>query len=151
MSFQFRYQRVLEVKETQEDREKAEFGRIQQRLSEEREKLDKLQDKMRQMFDRLRQRREGKQNVQGFLQAQNWAGVLEEKIERQQQVVEKWEEKLENQREQLVEASRERRVFEQLKESDFEEFQEEVRRERLKQNNEIANRQHYQEHREGAE
>ncbi len=143
MSFQFRYQRILDVREMEENREKAEFGRIQQRLIQEKRKLDDLQSRMERMFSDFRERQKETRSVEDFLQTREYAAMLENKIAEQQKVIEKWEEKLEEQRERLIEASQNRQVMENLKERDLEEFKEDMRRQELEENNEIANRQHY--------
>ncbi len=149
MSFQFRYQRILDVREMEEDREKAEFGRIQQRLIQEKRKLEELQSRMQQMFSSFRERQKKSQSVQDFLQTREYAAMLENKMSAQQQEIKKWEKKLEKQRERLIEASQNRQVMENLKERDIKEFKEDMRRQELKENNEIANRQHHRKYREG--
>lgn len=143
MAFQFRYQRVLDIREMQEDQEKSEFARLQQRVIEERDKLEDLKQQLSEMLEQARRSREGEGNIQDFIQVQEYSRMLKEQIAEQQDVLEEWEEKLEEQREQLVEASQERQVMENLKERDYEEFQEERRRQEQNLNNELATRQHY--------
>lgn len=143
MSFQFRYQRILDVREIEEEQEQVEFAEIQNRLSEERNKLNDLQDELREFFDQNRRKRTGSISVHDLTKSNDYAGVLKKRIEDQKEVVEQWEDKLEDQREKLIEASQKKRVLEALKENDYEEFVEERLDAERKQEDDITNRQYF--------
>lgn len=146
MSFQFRYQRILDVRNLQEDIEQSEFADVQNRLIEEREKLEDLQNELESLFDDAREVRTGKTtNVKQFNQFRDYAKRLKKQISDQRNVVEEWERKLEEKRDELIEASQKRQVMETLKEQDFEEFREEIQEQERKEQEEIANRQYFQE------
>ncbi len=150
MAFQFRYQRILDIRELEEDQEKARFAEIQQKLSAEKRKLREHKQELQDLLSSEGKNRKNQTNVQNFLQLQRYASLLENRISRQQRVVEEWQEKLDKQRKKLIEASQQRQVMDKLKENDFEEFQEEIRKEEERQNNEIANQQFYREYRSNA-
>jgi flagellar FliJ protein len=150
MAFQFRYQRILDIRELEEDQEKARFAEIQQKLSGEKRKLREHKQELQELLSSEGKKRKNQTNIQNFLQLQRYAGLLENRIDRQQRVVEEWQEKLNKQRKKLIEASQQRQVMDKLKENDFEEFQEEIRKEEERQNNEIANQQYYREYRSNA-
>jgi len=142
MSFQFRFQRVLDVREQQEDLEEIEFARVQNRLRSEKQTLEELEQKLDDHYQNIRTRRKAGASASNFSQQQEYTQYLLGQIDRQKEVVEEWEQKLETQREQLIEASQRRQVLERLKENDHEQFQEEVlRRERLELN-QVAARQY---------
>ncbi len=132
----------------QEDLEKSEFARLQQRVIQERQKLEELQSKLSEMLNQARQNRKGKGNIQNFIQVREYAGILEKQIAAQEKELKEWKEKLEQQREKLIEASQDRQAMENLKENEFEEFQEEQRKQEQDLNNEIATRQHYKQYQE---
>lgn len=142
MSFQFRFQRVLDVRERQEDLEQIEFARVQNRYHEEQENLEQLQKKLEQHYEQSRKQREKSGNVGNFQQQQEYSRYIQGQIRRQEEVVQEWKEKLEDQRESLVEASQRRQVLETLRENDHEEFQEELLRREQNELNQVATRQY---------
>lgn len=142
MSFQFRFQRVLDVREQQEDLEEIEFARVQNRLRSERETLEELEQKLEDHYQNMRNSRKMGGSASSFSQQQEYTQYLLGQIERQKEVVEDWERKLEKQREQLIEASQRREVLETLKENDHEEFQKEVLRSERRELNQVAARQY---------
>lgn len=143
MSFQFRYQRILDVRELEEDQEQAEFVEIQNRLREEEQKLEDLKQELEEHFDKARAQRSG--NPEAIQRHRKYARRLNNRIAQQQSVVEEWEQKLEEQREELVEASQKRQVMERLKEQDFEEFQEDIREAEQTEQDDISNQQYFRE------
>lgn len=143
MAFQFRFQRVLDVREREEDLEKVEFARVQNRYRREVEELEKLKQKLENHYARSRQQRSGQGGVHTFVQQQEHTSYLMEKIQQQQEIVDEWEKKMEEQREELVEASQRRQVMETLRENDYEAFQKEQLSQERREGNEVANRQYY--------
>lgn len=144
MSFQFRFQRVLDVREREEDLEKIDFARAQNRYHQEVEKLEELKNQLEAHYDAIRQQRQAGGGAHQFQQQQDQTEYLLNKIQQQQETVDEWEEKLEEQREELVEASQRRQVLERLKENEYEEFREDMLRQERRESNEVANRQFYQ-------
>jgi flagellar FliJ protein len=147
MSFEFRYQRILDVRELEEDQEQAEFVEIRNRLREEEQKLESLKEELNQHFEKTRDYRKG--SAPALQRFRQHASRLNQKIEEQQNVVEEWEDKLEEQRDELIEASQKRQVLERLKEQDLEEFREELREAEQRQQEEVANQQYHQDENEG--
>lgn len=145
MSFQFRYQRVLDVRNLEEDREKAKLAEIQQRLIREKKDLNELEEEIEQLFQRESEARSGRQKAGNIIEMRRYANLLENKIEEQQQVVSEWREKLEEQRQELIDASQRRQVLEKLKENEFEEFQKEVRKDIQRESDEVATQQYHRE------
>lgn len=142
MSFQFRFQRVLDVREQQEDLEEIEFARVQNRFRSEKETLEQLEQKLDDHYQNIRNRRKMGGRSSSFSQQQDYTQYLLGQIERQKEVVADWEQKLEEQREQLIEASQRREVLQTLKENDHEQFQQEVLRQERRELNEVAARQY---------
>ncbi len=145
MAFEFRYQRVLDVRNLEEDREKARFAEVQHRYHQEKEELQSLKQELRELLERESTTRQGRQKAGSIIQMRRYAKLLENKIEEQKQTVEEWEEKLEEQRQELIEATQERRVMETLRENDFEKYREEVQKEAQKAADEVATQQYHRE------
>ncbi|MFP4687510.1 MAG: flagellar export protein FliJ [bacterium] len=150
MAFHFRYQRILDIRELEEDQEKTRFAEIQQQLSAEKGKLRRDKQELQNILSSEGQKRKKVTDVSNFLQLQRYAKLLENRISRQQKVVDSWQKKLDKQRQKLIEASQQRQVMEKLKENDYEEFQKEMLKEEERQNNEIANQQFFRDARRNA-
>ncbi len=147
MAFEFRYQRVLDVRNLEEDREKARFAEVQQRFHREKEKLGDLEQELQELLERESRSRSGRQKAGNIIEMRRYANLLEQKIEAQQQTVKKWKDKLEKQRRKLIKATQKRRVMETLKENDFEEYRDEVQKEAQKVADEVATQQYHREER----
>jgi flagellar FliJ protein len=145
MSFQFRFQRVLDVREREEDLERIDFAEVQNQYRREVDKLESLKEELDEHYDRIRRQRQGQGGAHRFVQQQEQTEYLLNQIQKQQDVVEEWKEKLEEQREELVEASQRRQVLERLRENEYEEFREDMLRQERRESNEVANRQFYRE------
>lgn len=146
MAFEFDYQRVLDVREIEEDQERAELARIQQRLNQERQKLKDLQQELDELYEQGRRQATGAINPSLYGQLDQYAQKLQNDIQAQRQEIEEWERRRDDQREELVEATQERQVMERLKEHRREAFEKEQRQEEQKRQNEMANQQYYEEH-----
>ncbi len=147
MAFEFRYQRVLEVREIEEQVEQAELGRIQRRLTEEKNRLDELESELGKTFNKLRGKRMGRVGAQYFLQVRSYLDLLGKRLSSQRKKVETWTKKVKKQREKLIEASQEKQVFERLKDREYKRFKEELLRSEQKENNEIGTRSFFRQNR----
>lgn len=121
--FTFRFDTILTTKEKIEDDRKNKLGISMQKLLAEQTKLDKLcckkddlvyslEEKMQDTTIKVRELRNFSHNL----------NVMQNIIDKQTQVVEQSEIETENRRKDLIEASKQKKVFEKLKEKDFEEY-----------------------------
>lgn len=150
MAFEFRYQRILDVREREEEQEQAALAEVQNRLREERAVLDELEAKLDGLFDEARESRKHNPRAHQFRRQLQQAQSLRQRIARQREVVETWEKKLDRQRQRLIEASQQKRVMETLRENQLEAYRKKRRREEQRRSNEIATRQYYRENRDNA-
>ena len=136
--FTFRFQRILEIKERVEDARRAELGEVLAALNREVEQLAAM-----------RATQNAYRHMGGFSPAQrvdagllgigaHYAQRLEREIDEQQQHVRKIEAIAENKRQKLSEATRERRVYEVLKERAEEAHRREANRQERIQLDEIG-------------
>ncbi len=151
MAFEFRYQRVLDVRNIEEQVELGEFGKIQKKVSSEQKKLDSLNDEIQKNLQKSRQIFDGRINRQYFLQQQSYLNFLEKSFLQQKNIVKKWRQKLQKQRQRLIEASQRKKVLEKLKEKKLQQFQEKLQLEEQKIVNEVGTRSFFRhQHREGS-
>jgi flagellar FliJ protein len=130
--FTFRFQRILEIKERIEEARRAELGEVTAALNRERQQLLVLQttrgNYLHMGAPALAQRVDT--GLMGI--GANYTQRLQREIIEQVQHIEKIEALVENKRQKLLEATRERRVYETLKERAEEAHRREAnRRERI--------------------
>ena len=130
--FRFRFQRILEIKERMEDARRAELGEVTAALNREMERLSALyetQATYRNMGGLpVHQRVDTCLLGVGARYTERLKGEIQEQMEH----LEKIEAVVENKRQKLLEATRERRVYEVLKERAEEAHRHEAnRRERI--------------------
>ncbi|MDP6699394.1 MAG: flagellar export protein FliJ [Candidatus Latescibacteria bacterium] len=136
--FDFRFQRLLELKERSEDQRKAELGEVMAVYNRERAKLGELQ----QSFGAYRRAALAlpDQRVDPALLGINASYLLrlQREIGEQREHLDRVESVVEDKRGKLLEATRERRVYEILKERAEEEHRREVVRQERIQLDEIG-------------
>ena len=120
--FKFRLQSVLTVKEKIEDLKKNEFGKAVMALAEaQRIKAEMEATRDKAIEDFRREIHEGIDPV-AFGRYNHFIDNVKLAIKRQEFVVEQCEAFVELKRQELVEAMRDRKTLETLKDNDFEEF-----------------------------
>ena len=126
--FRFRFQRLLEIKERMEERRRAELGEAVAVLNQERDRLAEL--RRIQQFYRQGPKSLPDAPLDPFLLALNASYDQRLRREAQEQLdrIRQIEEEVEKRRQKLVDATKERRVYEILKERAVEAYQHERRR-----------------------
>ena len=120
--FKFRLQSVLTVKEKIEDLKKNEFGKAMMALAEaQRIKAEMEAARDKAIDDFRREIHEGIDPI-AFGRYNQFIDNVKLAIIRQEFVVEQCEAFVEQKRQELVEAMRDRKTLETLKDNDFEEF-----------------------------
>lgn len=120
--FNFRLQNILNLKVRLENQQKLSFAAAQKKLNEEEEKLEALYVRKTEYEDEARELRASKLNVADILESETAIVRIMEYIDEQKAQVRLCEQKVEKEREKLVEAMRERKTYERLREKAFEEF-----------------------------
>lgn len=120
--FRFRLQRVLDAKETEERQRQRDLGFAQAELTRQQAALLDLEQQLAE--EEAVQREMVKRPVRAgdALMQHRWHRELRSRIRMQAEQVQKAAEKVEEARRILVEASKERRVLERLKERRLDEY-----------------------------
>lgn len=136
--FRFRLQSVLNIKEKVEDLKKNEFGKAMAALAEaQRVKAEMEAARDSCINDFRRGINEGIDPV-AFTRYNLFIENVKTAIKRQEFVVEQCEAFVEQKRQELVEAMRDRKTLETLRENDFEEFLIEEKKQEQKDVDEIV-------------
>lgn len=127
--FKFGLQRVLEIKEKVEDEKKNTYAERKKKLEEENLKLEKLKVDMEQI--RVRRNSAGGESlkISELSNYSNYIQSLNVKIETQNSKVEEEEQIVESVREELLEATKDRRILENLKLRSLEQYKYELKQE----------------------
>lgn len=120
--FTFRLQSVLNIKLRLENQQRNVFAQAQKHLNDEEEKLNNLVLRKNQYEDEGRELRSKSLHVDDIMENQNAIIRMSEFIDEQTANVILAEQKVEEERNKLVEMMQERQMYERLREKAFEEF-----------------------------
>lgn len=120
--FAFRLQAVLGIREKMEDLKKNEFGKAVSELAAARQKKADMERQKADCIDGFRDSIATGIDPLDIRQHNQFIEKLKKMIKAQEQVIIRAEAYVEEKRAELVEAMRDRKTLEILKESDFEEF-----------------------------
>ncbi len=135
-TFNFKLERILNYKQTVETSKKNKFGIVQRKLHEEEAILDNFNEYKRNVLSEKNNTREFKA---GYLAMYNaYINDLNNKIKKQQQKVKETEVELEKAKAEMIEAIKEKKIFEKLKENEYERFTYELKKQEEKLNDTIV-------------
>jgi len=129
--FNFKLEKVLNYKETVENEKKTKFAQIKQRLHKEELLLD---DYYKQKKSIIEEKNSFNENIKaGELYLYNlYINTINKKIERQKSIILKTKEELNKAKDEMLNAVKEKKIFEKLKENKYEEFISEQKKEEEK-------------------
>jgi len=141
--FKFRLERVLETKVSEERQKKRELGEKLNQLSYEESVLDQLLKQIEEHEKSQRHSIQVSSNAGYLLRQHRWQQELNKKKNEQIRTIARCENDVEKARVALMEATREKRVLEKLKEKQFEEYKKELNAEEQKVLDDIGSRNHH--------
>lgn len=128
--FIFNMQSLLNIKEKLEDKSKTEYGKALNKLEEEKNILLSLENKKRENILSFKQSISLSVKPNYIDSINKYISFIDKKIEEQQENIDKAKKFVEEKRLQLLEAIKQRKVLEALKEKEKENyFKEELKRE----------------------
>ena len=133
--FVFKLQNILSIKEKLEDQAKAEYGREIIKLREEEDCLKLLIHKKESY------QQEALAQILFLFEIkklEHGVEIVKDRIEMQKIIIKKQQKKVDQAREKLDEAMKERKTFEKLKEKAFEEFKLEIEAQEKKEVDELT-------------
>lgn len=129
--YKFKLQRVLDYKETVEGLKKSEYGTAIQKLNEEKEILSNYISRKSEIIKQF-STKDDKINIGSFRIYNNYISEITNKIKNQEKNVMESEREAVKVQKELLEAMKEKKAFEKLKEKDHKEFILEEKREEEK-------------------
>jgi flagellar FliJ protein len=142
--FRYRFQRILEVKEGVESIRRAELAEVMSVINEEKAQLEFVEGVKRKHMNSDRDENGLRFNVELLRTGANYSLMLQQKIQEKKEQIGKIESVLEDKRKNLLEAEKDRRVYEKLKDRDKKLYLLEQKKEDCKQLDQIGERMHNQ-------
>jgi len=119
--FKFRLEKVLNYKETVENQSKIKFAQVKQKLTIEEALLNDFYNQKKSVIDRRNSSSKGIK-VGELAMYNSYIGALNKRIEKQSLIVARTREELDRAKDDMVQAVTEKKIFEKLKEIQYEEF-----------------------------
>jgi len=138
VAFNFKFQSILDLKIRLEDQKKSKYGEANEELKRQQDKLNVLFDERTYQCDLMREKGKTGVTPKDLIVFNNYMERLKRSIEIQKVVVERAKKAVEQARLELVEAAKQRKMFETLKEKQFEEYWEEYYKKEQAQFDEIV-------------
>ncbi|MCX7904174.1 MAG: flagellar export protein FliJ [Caloramator sp.] len=132
--FNFKLQKVLEFKETYEEKKKEEFSLELRNFYEQEKRLKELKEEKERTINNP-PKFKMILDYQGFYR---YLELLDRRIEKQAHVLNEAKERLEKARQELIKATKDRSIIEKLKEKAYEEFLEEQNKKEQRLNDDYA-------------
>lgn len=129
--FKFRLEKVLDMRIQKEQRLQQRFQELLAMAELERQKLAALEERQQQYREELSQKQKGSVEVNEVMNYLSYLELLAEAIIQQTEILREAEERAEEARLDLVQASQEKKAVEKLKEKQLEEFNKEQLREEI--------------------
>lgn len=137
VDFNFRLEKVLNYKKTLEDYKKSQYGIAQKKLFDEEDKLAKF-NKYKNIVKNEKNQTVIKTNIGNLAMYNNYINDLSRKIKSQEQIVNKTRKDAEEAKEEMITAVKEKKIFEKLKEQEYEEYLYQLKRDEEKQTDAIV-------------
>lgn len=129
--FKFRLEKVLDMRIQKEQRLQQRFQELLAMAEFERQKLAALEERQQQYREELSQKQKGSVEVNEVMNYLSYLELLAEAIIQQTEILREAEERAEEARLDLVQASQEKKAVEKLKEKQLEEYNKEQLREEI--------------------
>ncbi len=130
--FKFKLQKALEIKEKEEEEKRVELLEKQKILEKELEKLSGIEDEIGKTLDSYSKSKNGSLDINTMLSFENFLRKLKENKKDQIEIVDLYRNKVEECKDNFLEARKEKKIFEKLKEKSYEKYMEESLREEQK-------------------
>ncbi|HHV99004.1 MAG TPA: flagellar export protein FliJ [Clostridiaceae bacterium] len=140
--FNFKLQSVLDLKIQMEDNKKNEFGSAVQKLEYEKKVLENIKDEKEKNINAFGNELKNKAKVSTLRQINSYISLLGQKIEVQKENVNKASNIVDKKREELLEAVKERKIMDKLKEKEYNLFLKQELKEEQKIIDEIISFKH---------
>ncbi len=136
--FVFKLQSVLNIKKQIEDSLKIQLGKAVQALEAEKELLKELESEKKRCMGEVGSKVSGGVKVDKLKNYNAYISFIKQKISRQYEMVKSAQEIVDKYREELTGMMKERKMLEKLREKQYEEYMQEIKKKEQKDIDEIV-------------
>ncbi len=120
--FKFRFDTVLRVKEKKEEQLKREFMQIIALKIQQENLLKEIEKEKKNIIKEKYDEKQTGTDIQTLIYYEEYCNFLRKEINLTEKKIKELQEKADMKREELIEASKQKKIFERLKQSDFQKF-----------------------------
>ncbi|RLF97400.1 MAG: flagellar export protein FliJ [Candidatus Wolframiiraptor sp.] len=113
--FKFRLESLLSYRKFIEDKLQRELNEFKRLLEEEKEKMKAYKDKRKLILDKLKEKECEDLSITELTVCISFIEILSEDIEQQKKMLKEMDDKLEQKRQDLIEAQKKKKMLEKLK------------------------------------
>lgn len=133
-AYSFSMEKVLEWRQNIEKNTMEKFAIVQSKLSLQQADLEKMKVRLKEINERVKPYK----NIEELKQKDFYKVVLVEQMERQEDLISKSKEELEEMRLELIQAQKDRKIMEKLREKDINAYEKGLRHMEQKEIDEMA-------------
>lgn len=122
MKYKFKFQRILDVKETQEENKKNQIAEVRAKIAELDSKVKELEMIRKEWSDSLKNSLDTGLTIKEIREAKQYEEAIDNRIIQVKKEIEVQEVILNKKREEYLELRKEKKSFESLKEKDFDRY-----------------------------
>ena len=122
MKYKFKFQRILDVKETQEENKKNQIAEVRAKIAELDSKVKELEMMRKEWSDSLKNSLDTGLTIKEIREAKQYEEAIDNRIIQVKKEIEVQEVILNKKREEYLELRKEKKSFESLKEKDFDRY-----------------------------
>lgn len=123
MAYKFRLQKVLDVKEKEEDNKKNEMSLVNFEIEKAKKQLTELYDELEENYKYRQDKNSSGSSIQELLELNKYIDYLKNTAIRQKiDEIEMLQRKLEGKKEEFIDIRRQRKSYENLKDKDYHKF-----------------------------
>lgn len=120
--FIYRFQSILNIKDKVEESKKHDFGVAIKKLDTEKKHLNVLKSKRKEIIDELNNKSSKVIKVQEFRNISHNLDLIEKSINKQNNLINNQEKKVDICKSALIDAKKETKIFEKIKDKDLTDF-----------------------------
>jgi flagellar protein FliJ len=136
--FKFKLNAVLDMRKRIEDQRKKELAELKELLRREQVMLHTLDKKRKDALEHMKQQQTGLMNISDFMNYYTYLNDCREKIISQISLIKELIAHVDNKREDLICAAKDRKIIEKLRENQYQEFKDTMEKIETKMLDEIA-------------
>ena len=123
MAYKFRLQKVLDVKEKEEDNKKNEMSLVNFEIEKAKKQLEELYDELEENSKQRQDKNSSGSSIQELLELNKYIDYLKNTAIKQKiEEIENLQKKLEDKKEEFIDIRRQRKSYENLKDKDYQKF-----------------------------